>query len=593
MNSETYRFYGWSVVWALLATLLVPTARCATTGADRARHKYLQLFCEKVSLADSAVPTDVRDRLNGSIKTEVTDAQGTRWRATAKGLVRIVGGKEPAGRLAGKGGLPILELTGIAAGPDGRLWLATADGAICFRPPGSAGVPPAPDASDRERWFYFWGKRYLADNTVENIVAEPGGAWIRTHTGISHVQFMPYDLEQKCELFEQRIRQRHNRYGFVADSQLPRAGDVTSNRPGPTDNDGLWTAIYVGAECFRYGVTHSPEALRKARASLAALMRLESITGIPGFPARALIHRGDYRDPDGEWHWTPDGELEWKGDTSSDELVGHFFAYDVAYDLLPDEADRAAIRPLVGRIAGHLLDHDLKLVGYGGRVTTWGDYTLEYFQTPNEREDKALNSLEILSHLRVAYHVTGQQRFRTEYYRIANELGYLCNVTQGMTETPPEVNYSDEELAFLAWYPLMRVEDDAQMRSRYRQALENFWYRRIRSEENPLWNYIYAAGTGAKDYAADDALRALERIPLDTVSWTVKNSQRADLPIVPARDRFGEKQAGCAIPPNERPVMKWNGNPFELDGGDDGRSEDDGAFFLLPYWLARFHGLIK
>ncbi len=124
-------------------------------------------------------------------------------------------------------------------------------------------------------------------------------------------------------------------------------------------------------------------------------------------------------------------------------------------------------------------------------------------------------------------------------------------------------------------------------------ALENFWDRRIRSEENPLWNYIYAAGTGAKDYAAADALRALERIPLDTVSWTVKNSQRADLPIVPARGRFGEKQAGCAIPPNERRVMKWNGNPFALDGGDDGRSEDDGAFFLLPYWLARFHGLIK
>ena len=92
---------------------------------------------------------------------------------------------------------------------------------------------------------------------------------------------------------------------------------------------------------------------------------------------------------------------------------------------------------------------------------------------------------------------------------------------------------------------------------------------------------------------SEDALRALERIPLDTVSWTVKNSQRADLQMIAARGRFGEKQARRAIPPNERRVMKWNGNPFELDGGDNGRSEDDGAFFLLPYWLARFHGLIK
>ena len=248
---------------------------CGELSAQlRDRHEYLQLFCEKFSLADSAVPSDVRSRLNGSIRTEETDAQGRRWRATTKGLV------SQTSRFVGEDGLPILGLTGIAAGPDGRLWLATKDGAICFQP----------DAPYRERWFYFWGQRYLADNAVENLVAERSGAWIRNRTGISHIQFKPYDLEQKCALFEERIRQRHNRYGFVADSQLSRAGDVSTSRPVPMDNDGLWTAIYVGAECFRYAVTHSPEALRNARASLAALMRLESITGIPGFPARALIH---------------------------------------------------------------------------------------------------------------------------------------------------------------------------------------------------------------------------------------------------------------------------------------------------------------
>ena len=38
----------------------------------------------------------------------------------------------------------------------------------------------------------------------------------------------------------------------------------------------------------------------------------------------------------GEWHWTPDGRYYWKGDTSSDEIVGHFFIFSIAYDLLPD-----------------------------------------------------------------------------------------------------------------------------------------------------------------------------------------------------------------------------------------------------------------
>jgi len=28
--------------------------------------------------------------------------------------------------------------------------------------------------------------------------------------------------------------------------------------------------------------------------------------------------------------------------------------------------------------------------------------------------------------------------------------------------------------------------------------------------------------------------------------------------------------------------MKWNGNPFVIDGGAGGQGEDDGAAFLLP-----------
>ena len=96
-----------------------------------------------------------------------------------------------------------------------------------------------------------------------------------------------------------------------------------------------------------------------------------------------------------------------------------------------------------------------------------------------------------------------------------------------------------------------------------------------------------------KSYDCTDAMDALNRIPLSTISWTVKNSQRDDLVVEQQAGRFGEAQSQNAIPPNERPVMKWNGNPFRLDGGDDGRSEDDGAFFLLPYWVGRYYHLLS
>ena len=559
----------------ILLLLAFPSA-----AQNEAKHTYQQIVCKRFALTDDGIPPNIRQALNGRGKTRARDAQQRLWQASPNGLVEV----EPSGKKktwTGKDGLPILALTGLALGPDGRLWLATRQGAVCFQPDAPAG----------QQWFYFWGKRYLSDNRVAQLVAEKDRAWVRTQTGVSRIEFEPFDLERKSTLFVDRLQSRHNRYGYTADCELQRPGDASSFRLAPSDNDGLWTAIYVAAECFRFAVTHSPEALRNARLSLAALLRLESITGIPGFPARALIHRGDYRAPDGEWHWTSDGEWEWKGDTSSDELVGHFLAYGVAYDLLPDESDHAAIRCAAGQIASHLLDHGLELVGFGGRVTRWGKYSPEYFQTAEGREDQALNSLELLSHLRVAYHITGDERFLSAYRELIHQHGYLENVMRGPREASHEVNYSDEELAFLSFYALLRYEDDPALRSQLQAALTRYWRSR-EAERNPLWNFIYAAGTGATDCDAPAALETLERIPLDTIAWTVKNSQRVDLPRAPSTDRFREKQSLRALEANERGVMKWNGNPFQLDCLSDGLSEDEGAFFLLPYWLGRFHKLL-
>ena len=544
------------------------------------QHAYQQIVCSRFALGATAIPAPIRQALNSRPKMQVRDAQQRLWQASLNGLLEA----EPSGKKktwTGKDGLPILSLSGIALGSDGRLWLATRQGAVCFQPGAPAG----------QQWFYFCGKRYLSDNLVVQIVAEKEGAWIRTQTGVSRIEFKPFDLERKSALFVERLQSRHNRHGYSADCELLRPGDTSSFRPVSSDNDGLWTAIYVTAECFRFALTHSPEALRNARISLAALLRLESITGIPGFPARALIHRGDYRAQEGEWHWTSDGRWEWKGDTSSDELVGHFLTYGVAYDLLPDGPERAAIRGAAGRIAAHLLDHGLELVGFGGRVTTWGRYSPAYFQTPDGKEDAALNSLELLSHLRVAYHITDEGRFLTAYHELIHKLGYLENVTRGGREASHEVNYSDEELAFLSFYPLLRYEDDPGLRAQFQATLTRFW-RSCEAERNPLWNFIYAVGTEASDYDPREALEALELIPLDTVDWTVKNSQRVDLPRAPSLDRFREEQSLRALPPNERCVMKWTGNPFQLDCNSEGRGEDDGAFFLLPYWIGRFHKLL-
>jgi hypothetical protein len=33
-------------------------------------------------------------------------------------------------------------------------------------------------------------------------------------------------------------------------------------------------------------------------------------------------------------------------------------------------------------------------------------------------------------------------------------------------------------------------------------------------------------------------------------------------------------------------------NPYRLNGGDGGHGEGDGVYFLLPYWMGRYHRLM-
>ena len=111
-------------------------------------------------------------------------------------------------------------------------------------------------------------------------------------------------------------------------------------------------------------------------------------------------------------------------------------------------------------------------------------------------------------------------------------------------------------------------------------------------EENPLWTFIYSLAVPAAATDLASAARTLYRMPIDTIEWTVRNSDRPDLTMDAATDRFQRRQAKTLLPPDERPVMKWNSNPFDIDGGADGRGEDDGAAFLLPYWMGRYHGFL-
>jgi hypothetical protein len=480
--------------------------------------------------------------------------------------------------------LPTSDLTVINVQTPSVTWVGTRQGAVRL-------------TRDNQFREYFAGLRWLPDDHVTGIGVESNDGsvtWIETPKGFARIEDVSMTLDDKSRAFVDRIQARHNRWGLTATSHLRVPGDLSTNQMVSSDNDGLWTAMYVVAECFRYRVTGAADARANARRGMQAIVRLESISGKPGFPARSFINvKSDAQPGDGEWHDTPDKEWRWKGDTSSDEIVGHYFVYPLYLELVADESEKAELRAVIDRITNHILDNNYQLIDVDGRKTTWGWWGPDViWEDPDET---GLRALHILSHLRVAIDMTANSKFRARYQSAYDDLikthRYHWLTRNQKVIIPGSVNHSDDELAFLSYYPLLRYEKDPALLAVYKQSLERSWQVE-RPERNPLWNFIYAAGTGAKEFDRAQSLRTLREIPMDQIQWTVTNSHRLDVPIDTLNDRFKRRQALIVLPYDELPMSKWNGNPYNLDGGNGGRTEDDGAYFLLPYWMGRYHQLI-
>lgn len=539
--------------------------------------RFVTTLCAVLAIA-------AQDTSSGSFRQKVRSFHtAAEFARDTSGRVRIHRGIDPAPEAAvhkAFTALPHAEVTVMAAAPSGHVWIGMREGAVRLDR----------DLRSRE---YFAGKRWLPDDHVTGIGFDGDAAWIETRAGYARIAYVPMTLEEKSRRFVERVQARHVRWGLTADSRLQVPGDLSSNQMVSSDNDGLWTAMYVAAESFRYKVTGRADARANARQGMAALLRLESITGIPGFPARSFIKPGtDLQPADGEWHDTADRQWRWKGDTSSDEIVGHYFAYPIYYDLVAAEEEKPALRGAIERMTTHILDHDFQLVGPRGR-TRWGWWGPDaIWEDPDET---GLRALHILSHLKVAIHMAAgdaaRARFTAAYRDLIDRHRYHWLTRNQKIMVPGAINHSDDELAFLSYYPLLRYETEPALLAVYRQSLERSWQIE-RPERNPLWNVIYAAGSGAAEYDRDAALRTLREIPMDLIQWSVRNSHRRDVPMDPLSDRFKRPQALIVLPYDELPMSKWNGNPYSLDSSREGRSEDDGAYFLLPYWMGRFHRLL-
>ena len=111
-----------------------------------------------------------------------------------------------------------------------------------------------------------------------------------------------------------------------------------------------------------------------------------------------------------------------------------------------------------------------------------------------------------------------------------------------------------------------------------------------KAERSPIWAFV-CASTGAEEFGLHEALSTLRGFPLDMIDWSIQNSHRQDITRLPPN--FRNQQLAEWLPPDERRITRWNGQPFTLDGGNGGRTELAGDEFLLPYRMARYLKLIE
>lgn len=463
-----------------------------------------------------------------------------------------------------------------------EIWAATEDGVVYL------------DLEGKNK-LYFAGKRWLPDNSVTEVSVIPNNdALVTTPAGRVIIGRQMMSLEVKAQHYNNVTQSRHNRMGMITCSPLDTPGDVTTFRLDDDDNDGQWTEMYLAAESFRYAVTGDEDARRNARESFEAMKWLLTVSPVKGYPARSVLPAGKCPGKDAErWRMLESGDYCWKSDTSVDELVGHYFGLPIYYDLVAGDDEKEVIEELIRDMTDYIVDNGFRLLDEKGEVTTHGNWDPEWVNSVGKLGDQGLNSLEALNALRAAYHITGDKKYLDNYRWLIKEHNYHRNVLkQKEISDRHQVNHDSDEMAFLSFYNLLRYETNEKLRDEYfLEGLRRSWDNDL-PERNPEQIVIYGAFV-KKDFRLDLAVRTLRELPLDLVRWSVKNSHRKDVLPDPASDRFGKPQNTFMLPYTEVRTMMWSRNMYILDIDEGGATEADATFWLLPYWMARYHEMIR
>ncbi len=319
-------------------------------------------------------------------------------------------------------------------------------------------------------------------------------------------------------------------YHATCDADVP--SEIVAEEELPTctfnfsENNGLWTSLYVASQAYRYAATGDADALEQVLRTLRATRRMMDITGTRGLYTR------DFRDPnlpqqscpadpmqyvppgsdmvgnrwvmvgddgcfltwdpalaEGEGDWVRDEEhctsdeyagFCWQRNGSKDELSGHLYAATLVAKLVDnDEAQALALGILEDAIA-HLIANEFWITDYDGRPTRFGSaHALSLDHIPG------FNALLALSWTRAAASVTHDTEVIDFYegclldYRdtddcidatLENGSDYRTYLTDFALLLGCQTNYDNVNIALLGYTGLMLMEPNPELVATYRSA---------------------------------------------------------------------------------------------------------------------------
>src|ERR1017187_3573495 len=356
------------------------------------------------------------------------------------------------------------------------------------------------------------------------------------------------------------IQARHMPFGTLLD---PIYGSPASDQiVGYTrcGDSALWTGAYLAAESFRYNVTRSADALQNVKSALAGLKALTDLTGDNRL-ARCIVQANSpyaagiaNEEAANSIHQNP--PWIWVDNTSRDQVVGAFFGLGVAFDLEDGPAVKTGCSDLLTRLIGFISGHQ------------WSpndDITSTFQLRPEE--------LEML--LQVARHVNPSNTVGGPFLVPPVGTGVQFDVLSSSS-------YFKFDLDYMSFYHLLRLQDIGDNRSAY-ATLRNY----TAPHQNAFFNVIDRA-LGGPDATRDAETRAL----LD--QW-LERPRRDFYVDVSSKVAVCGSEACLPVPVPLRPpaTFLWEVDPFQLKGGGSGIIENAGVDYILPYWMARYYGVIN